>query len=190
MSDARVDHRGRLREVVTVMLKLGTIAVGGPAVHVAMLRDETVRRRQWLGDQEFLDLFGAVSVLPGPSSTQLAIVLSRRRAGWLGLIVGGACFIAPAMTIVLVLAWLYDRYGATPTGGGVLYGVEPVVVVVVAVAWWELARRALTRRWFALIGLVAIGSYFARINVLLPLLFGGLAVALVDNRVRMSGTRL
>jgi chromate transporter len=83
------------------MLKLGTIAFGGPAVHVAVLRDETVRRRHWLDDHEFLDLFGAVSVLPGPSSTQLAMILSRRRAGWLGLAIGGVCFIAPAMTIVV-----------------------------------------------------------------------------------------
>src|ERR1700758_1030445 len=102
------------------MAKLGGIAFGGPAVHVAMLRDETVSRRGWLGDQEFLDLFGAVSVLPGPSSTQLAIVLSRRRAGWRGLVVGGACFILPAMAIVLVLAWAYERYDRTTTGGGVL----------------------------------------------------------------------
>src|SRR5436190_5138026 len=120
-----------LREVIAVMTKLGTIAFGGPAVHVAMLRDETVRRRAWLDDQEFLDLFGAVSVLPGPSSTQLAIVLSRRRAGWLGLVLGGTCFIAPAMGIVLALAWAYERYGTTPAGGGVLYGVQPVVVAVV-----------------------------------------------------------
>src|SRR5881392_2014872 len=106
------------------MIKLGTIAFGGPAVHVAMLRDEAVRRRSWLDDAEFLDLFGAVSVLPGPSSTQLAIVLSRRRAGWIGLVVGGLCFITPAMMIVLALAWAYSRYGRSPTGGGVLYGVE------------------------------------------------------------------
>src|ERR1041385_7729831 len=97
-------QRRHVREVAGVMLKLGCIAFGGPAVHVAMLREETVHRRHWLDGAEFLDLFGAVSILPGPSSTQLAIVLSRRRAGWLGLVVGGACFLAPAMTIVLPLA--------------------------------------------------------------------------------------
>ena len=91
-----------------------------------MLRDETVRRRHWMQDAEFLDLFGAVSVLPGPSSTQLAIVLARRRAGWVGLLAGGACFILPAMAIVLALAWAYVRYGSTPTGGGVLYEVGSV----------------------------------------------------------------
>jgi len=93
VADRTAEAHGSLREVVAVMLKLGTVAFGGPAVHVAMLRDETVVRRRWLDEQEFLDLFGAVSVLPGPSSTQLAIVLSRRRAGWRGLVIGGACFI-------------------------------------------------------------------------------------------------
>jgi chromate transporter len=115
--------------VLVVMLKLGTIAFDGPAVHVAMLREETVRRRRWLQDAEFLGLFGAVSVLPGPSSTQLAIVLA--------------------------LAWAYVRYGSTPTGGGVLYGVGPVVIAVVAV--WELAQSALAPHrehgWLAVAGL-------------------------------------
>ena len=164
------------------MAKLGTIAFGGPAVHVAMLRDETVRRRAWLEDQEFLDLFGAVSVLPGPSSTQLAIVLSRRRAGWPGLVLGGACFIAPAMGIVLVLAWAYERYGTTPAGGGVLYGVEPIVVAVVAVALWELGDRALKRPWFVVLGALAVAAYFGGINVLVPLLGAGVVVSLVANR--------
>lgn len=183
----RATRASQLREVVGVMLKLGTIAFGGPAVHVAMLRDEAVRRHGWLDEQEFLDLFGAVSVLPGPSSTQLAIVLSRRRAGWLGLVVGGACFIAPAMLIVLALAWAYTRYGTTPAGGGVLYGVEPVVVAIVAVALWQLAHSALKRRWFALLGVMAITAYFSGINVLLPLLVAGVVVSLVDNRRRTGG---
>jgi chromate transporter len=181
----RSDHR--LREVIVVMLKLGTTAFGGPAVHVAMLRDEAVRRRAWLDDQEFLDLFGAVSVLPGPSSTQLAIVLSRRRAGWLGLVAGGICFIAPAMAIVLSLAWAYVRYGTTPAGGGALYGVGPVVIAVVVVALWALARQALKRRWFVLVGVLAAAAYFAGVNVLLPLLGGGVIVMLVDNRYRLRG---
>jgi chromate transporter len=180
--------------VVAVMAKLGTIAFGGPAVHVAMLRDETVRRRHWLADAEFLDLFGAVSVLPGPSSTQLAIVLSRRRAGWAGLVLGGACFIVPAMVIVLALAWAYVRYGATPTGGGVLYGVGPVVIALVVVAVWELARGRIAHHreqgWLAMAGLAAVSvaalaAYLAGINVLVILATAGLVVALAANRRRL-----
>jgi chromate transporter len=180
--------------VLVVMLKLGTIAFGGPAVHVAMLREETVRRRHWLADTEFLDLFGAVSVLPGPSSTQLAIVLARRRAGWVGLLLGGACFILPAMAIVLALAWAYVRYGSTPTGGGVLYGVGPVVIAVVAVAVWELARSALVphreQGWLAVAGLAAVGvaafvGYLAGLDVLVILAAAGLVVSLASNWRRL-----
>jgi chromate transporter len=187
----------RLGEVLVVMGKLGTIAFGGPAVHVAMLREEAVRRRHWLADAEFLDLFAAVSVLPGPSSTQLAIVLARRRAGWAGLVLGGACFILPAMVIVLALAWAYVRYGTTPSGGGVLYGVGPVVIALVAVAVWELARGALSRHrdrgWPAVGGLVAIGlaalvGYLAGLNVLVILAAAALLVALTANRRRLRPT--
>lgn len=169
------------------MLRLGATAFGGPAVHVAMLRDEAVRRRCWLDDREFLDLFGAVSVLPGPSSTQLAIVLSRRRAGWAGLLIGGACFIAPAMAIVLALAWAYVRYGTTTAGAGVLYGVGPVVIAIAGVAVVGLARTAMTHRWFVLILGVSVTAYFSDVNVLVPLLGGGLAAALVANRDRLGG---
>jgi chromate transporter len=190
----RPDRRGRLGEVAVVMLKLGTIAFGGPAVHVAMLRDETVRRRRWLDDAEFLDLFGAVSILPGPSSTQLAIVLGRRRAGWAGLVLGGACFILPAMAIVLALAWAYVRFQSTPTGGGVLYGIGPVVIAVVAVAVWELAWSSLGRHrgrgWPAVAGLAAVGAgavagYLAGVSPLVILAAAGLVVTLVSNRRRL-----
>jgi chromate transporter len=176
------------------MLKLGTIAFGGPAVHVAMLREETVRRRRWLPDDEFLDLFGAISLLPGPSSTQLAIALARRRAGWAGLLLGGVCFILPAMAIVLALAWAYVRYGTTPTGGGVLYGVGPVVIAVVAVAVWELARGALTRHrergrlavaGLSAVGLAALAGYLAGVNVLVILAAAGVVVGVVANRRRL-----
>src|SRR3954454_6443890 len=180
-------EEGRLREVATVMVKLGTIAFGGPAVHVAMLQEETVRRRAWLDEKEFVDLLGAVSVLPGPSSTQLAIVLSRRRAGWRGLVVGGVCFIAPAMVIVMTLAWAYTRYGTTPGGGGVLYGLEPVVVAIVIVALYDLGRSAIEHRWYALLAAGAFVAYFARVNVLVPLVVAGLAASMVANRHRLHG---
>ncbi len=183
-------RRRRLREVVGLMAKLGTIAFGGPAVHVAMLRDEAVVRRGWVGEKEFLDLFGVVSVLPGPSSTQLAIVLSRRRAGWPGLVLGGAAFIAPAMVIVLGLAWAYTRYWSTPTGGGVLYGVEPVVVAIVAVALWPLARAALSRGWLVIVGAGAVAGFFLGLNPLVLLAGAAVVVALVDNRSRFRGTPL
>src|SRR5512134_970420 len=94
-----------LLEVARLFLKLGLTAFGGPAAHIAMMHDEVVKRRKWLSDQEFLDLLGATNLIPGPNSTEMAIHLGYLRAGWPGLIVGGVCFIVPAMLIVTALAW-------------------------------------------------------------------------------------
>src|SRR6476646_9939184 len=116
---------GNLREVAELFLKLGCIAFGGPAAHVALMRQEVVQRRGWLTDQRFVDLFGACNLIPGPSSTELAIMLGYERAGWPALILAGVLFIAPAMLIVLALAWAYVRLGALPATGWLLYGIKP-----------------------------------------------------------------
>src|SRR5947208_1593376 len=106
-----------LTAVARLFLRLGLTAFGGPAAHIAMMREEVVTRRQWITDEHFLDLLGATNLIPGPNSTEMAIHIGYTRAGWPGLIVGGVCFILPAMIMVTVLAWLYARYGATPQAG-------------------------------------------------------------------------
>src|SRR5829696_4857170 len=132
-----------LAEVARVALKLGVTAFGGPAAHIAMLREETVVRRQWLTDAYFLDLVGATNLIPGPNSTEMVIHIGYLRAGWRGLLVAGTLFIMPAATIVLALSWAYVEYGTTPTGESLLYGIKPVVIAVVAQALWGLGRTAL-----------------------------------------------
>src|SRR5690349_20884223 len=107
-------------EVAWVALRLGLIAFGGPAVHIAMLREEVVVRRQWLTDEEFLDLLGATNLIPGPNSTEMVIHVGLRRAGWLGFALGGLLFILPAAAIVLACAWAYVAYGRTPGAAWVL----------------------------------------------------------------------
>jgi chromate transporter len=171
-------------EVARVFLKLGTLGFGGPAAHVAMMRDEVVLRRAWVTEQEFLDALGATSVIPGPGSTQMAIYLSRRRAGGWGLVVGGVCFILPAMTIVLALAWAYVEYGTTDLGRGLLYGMTPVVIGIVADAVLGLGRLAIRSvRLAVLAGLVVVG-YFVGVNVLLLLLGAGAIELVVRNAHR------
>src|SRR3954463_5190932 len=120
-----------MRELALLFLKLGTIAFGGPAAHIAMMEDEVVHRRQWLTREEFLDYLGATNLIPGPNSTELAIHIGLARAGWPGLLVAGACFILPAALIVTAIAWAYVRYGALPAAESLLYGVKPVVIAVV-----------------------------------------------------------
>src|SRR5512136_2534418 len=90
-----------LREVALLFLRLGATSFGGPAAHTALMHDETVNKRKWLSDQEFLDLVGATNLIPGPNSTEMAIHIGYLRAGWPGLLAGGMCFILPAMLIVL-----------------------------------------------------------------------------------------
>jgi chromate transporter len=163
---------GSLREVVGLFLKLGTIAFGGPAAHVALMHTEVVGRRRWVSEQQFLDLVGTTNLLPGPSSTELAIYLGLRRAGWRGLVAAGACFIAPAFAIVLGLAVLYDRYGTTPVATDLLYGVTPVVIAIIAHALVLLGRTARKSAGLAVIGLAALGGYLAGLHPLLLLALG------------------
>lgn len=177
--DSEATSRGvRLRALAGVFLKLGTIAFGGPAAHIAMMEDEVVRRRGWLSRDEFLDLFGATNLIPGPNSTEMAIHVGHRRAGWPGLLVAGVCFILPATVIVWALAWAYVRYGRLPEAAGLLYGVKPVIIAVVVQALWGLGGSALKSRGLILAALVAVGLNLAGVDELAVLFGTGLAVGI------------
>lgn len=176
-----------LLEVGLLFFTLGCIAFGGPAAHVALMREECVKRRRWLSEQRFLDLFGAVNLIPGPSSTQLAIYLGYLRAGWPGLFLAGACFIAPAMVIVLTLAWAYVTYQALPQVGWLLYGVKPVVIAIIAQAVVGLGRTALRGALPIVFFLGLLALYLLGVNVLV-VLFGG-ALVFATLRLLLSRTQ-
>jgi chromate transporter len=189
--DRGPDER-RLAELARVFLKLGATAFGGPAAHIAMMEDEVVRRRGWLTRAEFLDLLGATNLIPGPNSTEMAIHVGRLRAGWRGLLVAGTCFIVPAASIVLVIAWAYVRFGSLPDADRLLYGVKPVVIAIVAQALWGLGRTALKRRSLRVLGALAVAAVAAGVHELLVLLFSGVAIAAFhrlsdpDQRIRSA----
>ena len=149
--------RGSLLELACFFLRLGTTAFGGPAVHIAMMEAELVRRRKWLSREKFLDLLGASNLVPGPSSSELAIHIGYLRAGWAGLFVAGTCFILPAACIVCALAWAYVRFGKLPVTSALLYGVKPVVIAVILQALWGLGKTAVRTKFLAVVGLVSIG---------------------------------
>ncbi len=130
-----------LGELARLFLKPGITAFGGPAAHIALMEDEVVRRG-WLTHAEFLDLLGATSLIPGPSSTEAAIFIGWHRARWASLLVAGLCFILPAALMVTALAGAYVRIGTLPSALGVLYGVKPVIIAVIAQALcaWGGAR--------------------------------------------------
>jgi chromate transporter len=177
----------KLAEVARLFLRLGVTAFGGPAAHIAMMHDETVKRRKWLSDQEFLDLVGATNLIPGPNSTEMAIHIGFRQAGWPGLLVGGCCFIAPAMLIVLLLAWVYVRFGALPQAEWLLYSVKPVVIAIILQALWSLGRKAIRGPLLGTIAGLVIGLYFLGINEIVLLVAGGLAITLISNYRRFAG---
>lgn len=174
-------HRTPLRDLVGLFARLGFTAFGGPAVHIAMMRDEVVRRRRWLSDQQFLDLLGAANLIPGPSSTELAIYIGYRQAGAAGLVAAGAAFILPATLIVLACAWAYVTYGALPAAGRVFYGVTPVLIAVIVQALWGLGRTALRDALTA--GLAAAVFVLGLLDVnVTALLLGGGGVAVLVRR--------
>jgi chromate transporter len=179
--------RTSLGELARLFVKLGTIAFGGPAVHVAMMEDEVVRRRRWLSRDEFLDLLGATNLIPGPNSTELAMHVGRVRAGWPGLIVAGACFILPAALSVTALAWAYVRFGRLPAAAGLLHGVKAVVIAVVAQALWRLGRTAVRTPLLALVGVLAVGALAAGASELPVLLAAGTATAMARRLGRRGG---
>src|ERR1051325_8217469 len=172
-ADAKLEA---LRDLAFLFLKLGTIAFGGPAAHIAMMEQEVVRRRGWLTRDEFLDLLGATNLIPGPNSTEMAIHIGARRAGLMGLVVAGSCFILPAMCIVMVCAWAYVKFGGLPQAEGILYGVKPVIIAVVLQALWSLGRTAIKSSSLGLITIAAVVGNWFGVNELLILLLAGLVM--------------
>jgi chromate transporter len=170
---------GTLREVAGLFLRLGFTAFGGPAAHVALMEAEVVRRRRWLSPERFLDMLGAANLIPGPSSSELAIFIGYERAGWRGLLVAGTCFILPASLMTAGIAWAYVRFGALPGAGGLLYGIKPVVIAIVAQALWGLAPKAMRSVGLAVVGALAGAAVALGADALATLVAAGAASALV-----------
>jgi chromate transporter len=171
----------RLQEVIALFLRLGITAFGGPAAHIAFMHEEVVTRKKWLTDQEFLDLNSAVNLIPGPNSTELAIHLGYLRAGWRGLIGAGVAFILPAMLIVLALAWAYVEFGTTPQADALFYGIQPVIIVIIAQALWVLGRKAVKNVATGVVGVATIALYFLGVNEILLLVVAGVVILLIEN---------
>jgi chromate transporter len=179
-------ERGTLREIAKEFLRLGFVAFGGAAAHVAMMEERFVRRKQWLTRERFLDLFGAASLLPGPSSTELTMYLGEVRGGFAGLLVAGVCFILPAAVMVVALAWTYLKFGTVPQVAGLLFGIKPVVVALMAQAIWNLARVALRSVPLAILAAVAVVLAAVGQPLLVLLLGGGILWMVVTHGKKLA----
>lgn len=175
---SRSVNRSSRWELAILFLRLGATAFGGPAAHIAMMEDEIVRRRRWMTHEEFLDLLGATNLIPGPNSTEMAIHVGHRQAGWTGLMVAGVSFIFPAVLIVTTIAWAYVRYGSLPQVAGILYGVKPVIIAVVVQALWSLGHAAIKNKFLAVVGAAGVALTLLGIHELLILLGGGLVAGM------------
>ncbi|MEX2143896.1 MAG: chromate efflux transporter [Anaerolineales bacterium] len=174
-----------MRELAFLFIRLGFTAFGGPAAHIGMLHNEVVVRRKWMSEQEFLDLLGATNLIPGPNSTEMVIHIGQRQAGWRGMLLAGLGFIIPAMLLVLGFAWLYVEYGSTPQAAWLLFGIKPVVIVLILHALWNLARTALKSLWLGLLGGAVLVLYFLGINEIF-LLFAAAAFWMLIQLVRQN----
>ena len=181
---ADAPQRHSLRELAALFLKLGVVAFGGPAAHVAMMEDEVVERRGWISRQHFLDLLGATNLVPGPNSTEMTMHVGYERAGWRGLFVAGACFIGPAVLITGVLAALYVRYGSVPTAAPFLTGIQAAVLAVILGALWKLGRKAITGWPLAVIAAAVTAAVLLGVAEVPALLAGGVLGALALRALR------
>jgi len=185
-----VEQNSRLKEIALVFLKLGTTAFGGPAAHVAMMDDEIVKKRKWLEEDKFLDLYGATNLIPGPNSTELAIHLGYERGGWLGLIIAGVCFILPAMLIVTVFAAIYMLYGSLPEISGILYGIKPVIIAIILQALIRLGKTAVKNVPTGIVGVIVIILSLYGFNEIFLLLLSGIIMMLIKNQDNFKGANL
>ena len=174
-----------LKEVALLFLRLGATSFGGPAAYIALMHHEVVVRRKWIDDQRFLDIMGAVNLIPGPNAVEVANHLGLIRAGWLGLIVAGGLFIIPGMAAIMVVAWAYVKYGSLPQVGWILYGVKPAVIAIIVLAVWSLAKTGIKKPILIVVGLGVLVLYLFGLNEILLLLGGAVLVVLVQ-----SGRRL
>ena len=177
-----VPERTSLHELATLFLRLGVSAFGGPAVHIAMMQEEVVGRRQWLTKERFLDLLSAANMIPGPNSTELAIHIGFERRRWTGLVVAGVCFIVPAMLITGVCGWAYVRFGSLPAASWLLYGVKPAMMVIVLQALWALLPTAAKTPTLRVLASVAAIAAFVGVHELVVLFGAGLVSVLLQRR--------
>lgn len=164
-----------LKEVAGLFFKLGSIAFGGPAAHIAMMEKEVVEKRKWMEHQHFLDLIGATNLIPGPNSSEMAMHCGHERAGWKGLIIAGITFIVPAVAITMVFAWLYSKYGTLPAAEPYIYGIKPAVVGIILYALYSLGKKAFKNNMLIVMGLVTLGVTFLGVGEITALFACGFA---------------
>ena len=162
-------QKNELKEIAKLFFKLGSIAFGGPAAHIAMMEDEVVKKRKWMTQEHFLDLVGATNLIPGPNSTEMTMHCGHERAGRRGLFVAGICFIFPAVVLTFLLAWLYQKYGQLPEVEPFLYGIKPAVISIIVMAAFRLGKKAIKNTELAVLGSITLVACLFGLNEIIAL---------------------
>src|SRR5205085_2178260 len=175
------DHRmPSWHEVFLYFLMLGFINIGGPVAQITMMYNHMVERKGWLSDDRFVKIMGFCHMLPGPEALQLAIYVGYLKRRLLGGILAGLTFIVPGAVVMIILSWLYVKYGNLPQVTNALYILKPAVLGIIAAGIIELGLAALKNWWLAALLVGAFtGMRFAGINFLLILLLAGFINLLV-----------
>lgn len=171
--------KSKILETIKVFTKLGWVAFGGPASHIAMMDEEIVTKRQWMSRERFLDLMGATNLIPGPNSTEMTMHCGYERAGIPGLFAAGISFIFPAVLISLFLAYLYVAYGSLPAVEPFIIGIKPAVLAIIASAIFKLGKKALKNWQLGALGLAVLLASILGLNEVLALLLAGLLGAAI-----------
>ncbi|MFT6689345.1 MAG: chromate transporter [Saprospiraceae bacterium] len=182
-----MSDKNSLKEIAKLFLKLGIIGFGGPAAHIAMMRQEVVVKKQWLSEQHFLDLIGATSLIPGPNSTEMAIHIGREKGGWKGLLIAGICFIMPAVLITGIFAYFYKRYGQQPEAQVFLYGIKPAIIAIILAAIYPLAKKSIKTTQLGIIAIGALALSLLKYNEIY-ILFGAGFLALLYSKFKSGQT--
>ena len=169
------------REVFLYFLFLGFVNIGGPVAQITMMFNHMVEKRHWLSKDRFVKIMAFCHMLPGPEALQLAIYVGYLKRKVLGGVLAGITFIVPGAAVMIVLSWLYVKYGQLPQVVNALYVLKPAVLGIIAAGIIKLGRAAI-RNFFLAILLVGafVGMRFAGINFLLILLLAGVLNLLVD----------
>ncbi len=185
-----IDNKNKsLKEIAKLFLKLGSIGFGGPAVHIAMIEAEVVRKRKWMTQEHFLDLIGATNLIPGPNSTEMTMHCGHEKAGWKGLVVAGFCFIVPAVLITAVFAWGYQKYGTLPAVEPFIYGIKPAIISVIISLMIVLGKKAFKTTELWIIGVISAALSIYGINEIY-VLFGAGLIGVLFQQLKTSRNKI
>ena len=168
-----------LLEIFKYFFKLGFIAFGGPAAHVAMMQDDLVEKKKWMTTEEFLDYLGTTNLIPGPNSTEMTMHCGYHRGGIPGIFVAGLSFIIPAASLTLIVAIIFEKYGDISWMIPIVNGIKAAVISFIFGAILKLGKKAVKDSFLAIIGILVIVFCLLGYSEILLILAAGVLVMLI-----------